>query len=102
MNGSMVCLRKKGICMRGYLRRNIKTSIVHKKTVTLRMKTAGKKFCSLCLAKRVNIFIAMYSDGSNKLMNHQSEFTGACSCNVRFLRFYLKGVEGADKASCGC
>ena len=33
--------------------------------VTSRMKTAGKKFCSLCLAERVNIFIAIHSEGSN-------------------------------------
>ena len=58
------------------------------------MKTAGKKFCSLCLAERVNIFIAMHSSGSNKLMNKKSEFTGACSCNAMFLRLYLKGVGG--------
>ena len=70
--------------------------------VTSRMKTAGKKFCSLCLAERVNIFIAMNSEGSNKLMNKKSEFTGACSCKARFLRLYFKGVGGADEVSSGC
>ena len=88
--------------MRGYLRRNIKTSIVHEKSVTLRMKTADKKFCSQCLAKRANIFIRMNSEGSNKLRNKKSEFIGACSCKARFIRLYLKGVGGADKAPCGC
>ena len=42
--------------------------------------------------ERENIFIAMHSDGSNKLMNKKSEFTGACSYNARFLRLYLKEV----------
>ena len=85
-----------------WVRRNTKTSIVHEQSVTSRMKTAGKKFCSLCLAERVNIFIAMNSEGSNKLMNKKSEFTGACSCKARFLRLYLKGVGGADEASSSC
>ena len=78
--------------MYAWVRRNIETSIIHEQSVTSRMKTAGKKFCSLCLAERVNIFIAMHSEGSNKLMNKKSEFTGACSCKARFLRLYLKGV----------
>merc|ERR1711966_525311 len=69
-----------------------KTSIVHDQSVTSRMKTVDKKFCSLCLAERVNIFILMNSEGPNKLTNKSSEFTGACSCNARFLRMYLKGV----------
>lgn len=88
--------------MYAWVRRNIETSIEHEQSVTSRMKTAGKKFCSLCLAERVNIFIAMHSEGSNKLMNKKSEFTGACSCKARFLRLYLKGVGGTDEASCGC
>ena len=58
------------------VRRNIKTSIVYKQSVTSRMKTAGKKFCSLCLAERVNIFIAMNSEGSNKLMNKNLNLLG--------------------------
>ena len=41
-----------------WVRRNLKTSIMHEQSVTSRMKTAGKKFCCLCLAERVNIFIA--------------------------------------------
>ena len=98
VNGSF---KNKGECY-AWVRRNIKTSIIHDQSVTSRMKTAGKKFCSLCLAERVNIFIAMNSEGSNKLMNKKSEFTGACSCKARFLRLYLKGVGGADEASSGC
>ena len=70
----------------------MKTTIMYEQTVTSRMKTAGKKFCSLCMAERVNIFCATNSEGSNKLMNKKSELTGACSCNARFLRLYLKGV----------
>merc|ERR1711966_219062 len=88
--------------MYAWVRRNTKSSIVHEQSVTSRMKTAGKKFCSLCLAERVNIFIAMNSEGSNKLMNKKSDFTGACSCKARFLRLYLKGVGGADEASSSC
>ena len=78
--------------MYAWVMRNVKNSIAHDQSVTSRMKTAGKKFCSLCLAERVNIFILMNSEGSNKLTNKNSEFTGACSCNARFLRLYLKGV----------
>ena len=55
--------------MYAWVRCNINSSIVHKQSVTARMKTAGKKFSSLCLAERVNIFIAMNSEGSNKLVN---------------------------------
>ena len=88
--------------MYAWVRRNIKSSIAHEQSVTSRMKTAGKKFCSLCLAERVNVFIAMHSEGSNKLMNKKSEFTGACSCSARFLRLYLKGVGDADEASSSC
>ena len=62
--------------MYAWARRNIKSSIVNEQSVTSRMKTAGKKFCSLCLAERGNIFIATNSEGSNKLMNKKSEFTG--------------------------
>ena len=80
MNGSIVLFNDKGE-MYAWVRRNIKTSIVHEQYITSRMKTAGKRFCSLCLAEKVNIFIVMNSEGSNKLMNKKSEFTGACSCN---------------------
>ena len=59
-----------------WVRRNIKSSIVHEQSVTSRMKTAGKKFCILCLAERVNIFIAMNSEGSNKLMNKNLNLLG--------------------------
>ena len=45
------------------VRHNIKTSIVHEQSVSSRMKTAGKKFCSLCLAERVNIFIVINLEG---------------------------------------
>ena len=69
MNGSMVRLKTKEKCTYAWVRHSIKTSVVHEQSVTSRMKTAGKKFCSLCLAERVNIFIAMNSEGSNKLMN---------------------------------
>ena len=65
INGSFKNKRE----MYAWVRRNIETSIVHKKSVTSRTKTAGKKLCSLCLAERVNIFIAMNSEGSHKLMN---------------------------------
>ena len=56
-----------------WVRRNIKTSILYKQSVTSRMKTAGKKFCSICLAERVNIFIAKHSEGSNRPTNKKSE-----------------------------
>ena len=36
----------------------------------------GQKFCSLCLAKRVNIIIAMNSEGSNKVMNKNLNLLG--------------------------
>ena len=72
--------------MYAWERHSIKTSIMHKQSVTSRMKTAGKKFCSPCLEERVNIFIAMNSEGSNKLMNKKSEVTGACSYNAMFLK----------------
>ena len=88
--------------MYSWIRENIKASIIHEQSATSRMKTAGKKICSLCLAERVNIFCAANSKESNKLMNKKSEITGACSCNARFLRLYLKGVGGAEEASCGC
>ena len=52
-----------------WVKRNLKSSIMYKQSVTSRMKAVGKKFCSLCLAERVNIFIAMHSEGSDKLMN---------------------------------
>ena len=65
-------------------------------------ENSRQQFCILCLAERVNIYIAMNSEGSNKLMNKKSEFTGACSCNARFLRLYFDGVGGADEASSGC
>ena len=88
--------------MHAWVRRNVKSSIVQEQYVTSRMKTAVKKFCSLCLVERVNNFIAMNSEGSNKLMNKKSEFTGTCSCKARFLRLYLKRVGGADEISSGC
>ena len=66
------------------------------------MKTTSTKFCSLCLAERVNKFVAMHSEESNEPANKKSEFTGACGCNARFLRLYLMGVGGADEVSCGC
>ena len=78
--------------MYSWIRTNMKTTIMYEQTVTSRMKTAGKKFCSLCMAERVNIFCATNSEGSNKLMNKKSELTGVYSCNARFLRLYLKGV----------
>ena len=62
--------------MYAWVRRNVKTSIVHEQSVTSRMKTADKKFCSLCLAERVNIFIAMHLEGSNKLMNKNLNLRG--------------------------
>ena len=74
---------------------------MYEQTVTSRMKTAGKKLYSLCMTERVNTFCATDSEGSNKPMNKKSELTGACSCNARFLRLYLKGVGGADETSCG-
>ena len=49
--------------MYAWARRNIKSSIAHEQSVTSRIKTAGKKFWSLCLAERVNIFIVMNSEG---------------------------------------
>ena len=88
--------------MYSWIRANIKASIIHEQSATSRMRTAGKQFCSLCLAERVNIFCAANSKESNKLMNKKSEITGACSYNARFLRLYLKGVGGAEEASCGC
>ena len=67
------------------------------------MKTAGKEYCSLCIAERVNIFCHMSdSKKSKKLMNKKSELTGKCSCNARFLRLYLQGRGGADEASSSC
>ena len=68
--------------MYAWVRRNLKTSIMHEQSVTSRIKTAGKKLCSLCLAERVNMFIAMHSEGSNIPMNKTAEFTGACSYNA--------------------
>ena len=88
--------------MYSWVRANMKTSIMHEQSVTSRMKTAGKTFCSLCIVERVNIFCATHSTESNKLMNKTPEISGACSCNARLLRLYLKGVGGADKASCSC
>ena len=60
-----------------WVRRNIETSIVHEQSVTSRMKTAGKKFCSLCLAERVNIFIAR-----GRARRYSSCQTRLTSCNV--------------------
>ena len=79
--------------MYSWTRKNIKTEILYEQSVTSRMKTAGKEYCSLCMAERVNIFCHMYdSETSKKLSNKKSELTGKCSCNARFLRLYLKGV----------
>ena len=86
--------------MYSWIRKNVKTTILYEQSATSRMKTAGKRLCSLCMAERVNLFCATNSEGSNKLMNKKSELTGACSCNARFLRLYLKGVGGADETSC--
>ena len=78
--------------MYAWVRRNIKTSIVRKQYVTSRIKTAGKKLCSLCSSERVNIFIVTNSEGSNIPMNKKTEFKGVCNCNAKFLRLYLEGV----------
>ena len=62
--------------MYGWVRHNIKASIVYEQSVTSRMKIAGKRFCSLCLAERVNIFFAMHSEGSKRLTNKNLSLRG--------------------------
>ena len=86
-----------------WTRANLKTEILYEQSVTSKMRTAGKSYCSLCMAERINIFCHINdSKKSKKLMNKRSELTGKCSCNARFLRLYLKGEGGADEASSGC
>ena len=81
--------------MYSWIRKKVKTEILYEQSVTSRMKTAGKEYCSLCMAERVNIFCHMSdSEKSKKLMNKKSEMTGKCSCNARFLRLYLRGRGG--------
>ena len=86
-----------------WTRANLKTKILYEQSITSKMRTAGKSYCSLCMAERINIFCHINdSKKSKKLMNKRSELTGKCSCNTRFLRLYLKGEGGADEASSGC
>ena len=81
-----------------WVRKNWEVDILHKMPVTSAMKSAGTRFCSLCMKERVAIFNAMHNKkNSQNLMNSRQELYGRCSCKTRFLRLCAVGNAGADE-----
>ena len=81
-----------------WVRKNWEVDILHKMPVTSAMKSAGTRFCSLCMKERVAIFNAMHNNKTSpNLMNSRQELYGRCSCKTRFLRLCAVGNAGADE-----
>ena len=78
-----------------WVRNNLEVTIVHQGSVSSRMKTAGSKNCSLCMAERMTIYYdSNHKERSKYLMNKKSELYGRCSCTTRFHRLTTEREGG--------
>ena len=81
-----------------WIRSQWKVEILSSMSVTSAVKTAGTRYCQLCMQERIQIFSAMHDKKTqHKLINSKDEMYGHCTCKTRFLRLSAVGNAGADE-----
>ena len=83
-----------------WCRKTMQLEIISAGSALSYMKTAGTKWCRLCMKERIALFrhFGKKKTRTKNLMNSRKEMHGKCSCKTRFIRLRSIENEGADDA----